>query len=243
VRRGEVPLPAFARLHAVEPAVTNGRFQRLVACVNRIEYSDGAEYCPADSAGWWPVDQEPRSLVEEVARELYYYARQGYVEDHPVRGRARVAPELAGAEWWVRLSRGSDDHPFHVDKSEILYNESGLLRHPYYGSVLYTGEVGGPTRLTNEWLLTAAVPGETVTDPYGFVAEREEVVGVGRGGDQRVDVKPFPNRYLLFPGWARHGVCPVPDESEIRRTVLLNWWCWRPPGLSDDPVFLPGEQA
>lgn len=240
--RDERPLPVFERTHAVDPAVTRERFERLVECVNRIPYEDDAEYCPTDSAGWWKIGTDPRCLVEEVARELHYYVRQSYRETDDYGSLRRVAPELVGAEWWVRLGRCSDDHPFHVDKSERLYEETGLVRHPYYGGVLYTGDVGGPTRILNEWLLTERVPGEQRVSPgSGFVVPAEKIVGTRSAGNgDLVDVHPKPNRYLIFPGWARHGVCPT-KGSGVRRTVLFNWWCWEPPGMKKDPVFLPGE--
>jgi hypothetical protein len=253
VRRSEWPTPHYERTHAIEPAVTPDLFARLVEVLEAISYDDDADYCPAGSAGWWPVDpdlepheQKAVSLVQRVARELLVYAEKSYREPHPL-GQRRVAPQIVGAEWWLRQGRCSDDHPYHVDKSEVLYEEAGLVRHPYYGSVLYTGNVGGGTHLVNQRLITEQVEGaEPRTDcPPGYTSHPEKIVGYdppdGECGEG-VTVEPSPNRYLLFPGWARHGVRPT-EGSEIRRTVLFNWWCWEPPGLNKDLIYLPGEEA
>jgi hypothetical protein len=255
VDRSERPIPEFDRTLTIEEAVNEYIFSDLKTLVSRIPH-EGNDYCSKANTGWWPIDpqldakdQVTRCLVEEVARELLPYVSEPYLQEDG----QRVAPVLVGAEWWCRLTYCREEHEWHFDKSEILWETEGLFRHPYYGSVLYMDDKGGATVVVDQRVITKmrdpdkeAQVWVDLEDPGAkIVAEQEEVVGMDpvleETGEARAKLtEPKRNRFLRFPGWARHGVLPTEDDGS-RRTVLFNWWCWKPPGLTSEPTYLPGE--
>jgi len=57
-------------------------------------------------------------------------------------------------------------------------------------------------------------------------------------GDEAIAVFPWPGRYLMFPGDRVHGVLHAKEQEHADRiTFLVNYWPYRPPGLSNTPVL------
>ena len=155
----------------------------------------------------------------------------------------RVPPlRLAGVEWWLSRMRTSDVQvDFHRDRDEALFARTGAERHPAVSSVLFLGRARGGLLL--------------VTDAPAN--ERNPARAPDRlDGDL---VRPWPNRFAIFPGDATHGVLDARNAVPVRRltpatplrlALVVNWWRARPEGV---PRFaeaaryrslaLPGEST
>lgn len=187
--------------------------------------------------GWWPCEPglsdhpQVRSLGEKVAAALIGYVELatealGYRDESGVK----AWPALVGAEWWVRAARSDDPHHWHIDKDEGAWNRpqgERALYMPVWASVLYIGEQGGPTILTDQ----APVMSDDGQDVLRFDPDDERA--------QNIAEHPEPNKFLIFPGWSRHGVAP--EGTGIRHTILFNWWDRRPALAPAEATLLPGE--
>ena len=59
---------------------------------------------------------------------------------------------------------------------------------------------------------------------------------IGLDGPILASEYPEANKYMIFPGQARHGVLPV-NEAGARRVVLLDWWTRRPANMHSEPLL------
>lgn len=218
------PLQTFSVRNALEPEL----FRELAELV--LPIPPGEQICDKSQTGWWDL-RPPRSLVERVALALTEYVEPALrALRHHMRRSGRSVPSLAGAEWWVRAVESDEPHQWHIDKDEAAWNrppDERELLVPVFGSVLYLSYTGGPTVIADQ---APVVEGRDIT---GFDPPDES--------DPPIYAEaPEANKYIIFPGWARHGV-GMASTPETRHTVLFNWWDRRPNELPAEPKLLPGE--
>lgn len=119
----------------------------------------------------------------------------------------------------------------HTDKCAALLPLDGeqCVReaHPVVSSVLYLSAEGGPTVLFDQ----------TLERPSGAGAEGAAAEPRPAAPAQALVCAPAENRMLLFDGRLLHGVLHRPGgpAAGLRRTLLINWWAERPPGVADAP--------
>jgi hypothetical protein len=141
--------------------------------------------------------------------------------------RARVAAlrrrDLLGVEWWLSRMRTSDVQvDFHRDRDEVLHARRGRVVHPALTSVLFLNRCRGG-------LLA-------VVDRPPDDANPARAPGVLDGDLAR----PWPNRLVVFPGDATHGVLDARNAvphgrlrraTPLRLAIVMNWWTRRPFGV------------
>lgn len=209
--------------HALQSTV----FHTLRRVVEEVPLTDTV--CDQANTGWWPAEQKPRCFVERIADYLLPLVAKSYLRVAHGQ-KERVGPQVVGVEWWLRIAPCQVEHDMHCDKDEVLWDTERKIRHPYYGSILYLSDAGGPTVICDQ-----AMTLDEAGAPDGFDPPECQ-------DDSVLVVDPKPNMFVMFPGWARHGVA-AQNSTGVRRTLLLNWWCERPRGMPDTPVFLPGERG
>ena len=229
--RNAVPDPPWEQIQVYEDALPPELFAEFRALIDPVSHETG-DYCSKENTGWWKLDSAPRSIAERVAQHLFKYVDRSYLQDDRFGQRRLVAPVLAGAEWWARLTYLLEEHEPHFDKDERRWEQAGQgeLVHPYYGSILYMGEAGGATVILDQRAITEGAK-IVATDPPLEETDNCRVCVI----------QPKPNQYAIFPGWARHWVEPV-DAVGSRRTVLYNWWCQEPWQMPTTPTYIPGEK-
>jgi hypothetical protein len=131
--------------------------------------------------------------------------------------------DLAGVEWWLSRMRTSDVQvDFHQDRDEALFHRSGRVVHPTFSSVLFLNRCRGGLLV--------------VVD-----APVNEANAARAPDDLDADlVRPWPNRFVLFPGTVTHGVLDannaipfrrLPAPTPLRLALVMNWWKRRPVGV------------
>ncbi len=137
----------------------------------------------------------------------------------PAPSRRRVA----GVEWWLSRMRTSDVRvDFHRDRDEALFARTGVTAHPACSTVLFLGRCRGGLLA-----VTDAPPDEAnpACAPDPLEADL---------------VRPWPNRLVLFPGDATHGVLDarnaiptgrLPWPTPLRLALVMNWWRRKPEGV------------
>jgi hypothetical protein len=154
------------------------------------------EYNEYQSNGYFSyvfqLDQSPRNLIEQTILETFKLLQREFPE---------LASKIKVAEWWAHARPHSLGHQLHYDSE----NEGqGKVRHPLLSSVLYlSGEVGGPTLLTNQKL-------------GGDLADKGWMIF------------PKVNRLGVFDANHLHGVIPgkgVTKSIHDRRiTFMIGFW-------------------
>jgi len=141
--------------------------------------------------------------------------------------RARVPRpprgDFAGVEWWLSRMRTSDVQvDFHRDRDEVLFGRTGKTVHPAAGSVLFLNRCRGGLLAVLDAPANDANP---ACAPDDFDADL---------------VRPWPNRFALFPGGATHGVLDANGDiphgrlarpAPLRLALVMNWWRRRPAGV------------
>jgi hypothetical protein len=146
------------------------------------------------------------------------------------------APHLAGVEWWVRLACLDEEPDPHFDKDENRWEQTGdgefegEMVHPLYSSILYLGDEGGATVIVDQRAITEGVKIVALEPPLEDTEHCRAHV-----------VLPEPNKFVIFPGWARHWVMAAEGEGS-RRTLLFNWWTQEPWQMPTSPVLITGEK-
>ena len=113
---------------------------------------------------------------------------------------AKVDVDYAGFEYWTNplISGARDDLPWHYDKDESLYHNTGELRTPYMGMVYYAHK-------------------ELPTGGY---------LEVERTNGEYERIEPQPNRLIVFDPSIIHRVTKI--TSGVRRTFACNVWLDKP---------------
>jgi hypothetical protein len=159
---------------------------------------------------WFDFERAPADLVEQCITFLYPLAV-------PDAG-------CAGAEWWIRITRGDEPKCWHFDRDERLAELTGIVHHPKVASILYISAEGGPTLVTDQVL----IPTQVSTD------NSDHLSGVITTATRGALIIPSPNQLLTFPGQLRHCVLPRRTEPQgTRLTLLINWWLAQPHGLAE----------
>jgi hypothetical protein len=130
---------------------------------------------------------------------------------------------LAGVEWWLSRMRTSDVQvDFHQDRDEVLFGRTGKTVHPAVSSVLFLNRCRGGLLAVVDAPANDANPARA---PDDFEADL---------------VRPWPNRFALFPGDATHGVLDANGDiphgrlstpTPLRLALVMNWWPRRPAGV------------
>ena len=180
------------------------------------------------STWWYDPTQPPRFAIEEAIQSLSHQ----FITNH-------VTGDITGAEWWVQHRHSNAPQHFHFDtdvgrhalsskqedtQEDTNANELPILRCPSLSSVLYLTECGGPTVIFGQR--------PTVSD---WTQQLELVPEEATECDIMF---PRTNRYMIFRGDMLHGVMPssvessvesVENETTMRTTLLVNWWCGKKP--------------
>ena len=149
----------------------------------------------------------PAALPEEAILALWPRV--------PVPRRA-----VRGVEWWLSRMRTSDVQvDFHQDRDEALFARTGRLRHPACSSVLFLNRCRGGLLAVCDAPANDANPARAPDRLDGDV------------------VRPWPNRFVTFPGDATHGVLDAAGRipagrlaraTPLRLALVMNWWSHRP---------------
>ena len=110
----------------------------------------------------------------------------------------------AGIEYWnniMSVDGKKQDLPWHFDKDEHLYNNTGELQTPYVGSVYYAHKT---------------LPSE------GYLEIKR-----GEGDMEFERIQPVPNRLVIFDSGTIHRVTPVTGGG-VRRCFATNIWVNKP---------------
>ncbi len=149
--------------------------------------------------GWWnsPADTVKKRLIQYIWGENSPYPR----------------PHAAGFEYWVGVFSEDgerDELPFHFDKDEHWYKQTGEIVSPVIGTVFY--------------------PWENDIDG-GYL----EIYSQGRSAEPE-RLEPKHNRLVIFPaGHHAHRVTKV--TRGIRRAIAINLWDKEPSGLAAGDLF------
>ena len=147
------------------------------------------QWLSADDATSMPY----RSVWDQIAAHIWMYidARQ-YIE----------LGSFEGIEHWTNIMSadgyGTPDLPLHYDKDEYLWRETGEIRVPKIGSVLYAHD----------------------NQPEGGYLELLDENGVSER------IAPIPNRLIIFPSGLPHQVTAT--TSGIRKVFATNIWHTKP---------------
>ncbi|CAE8620869.1 unnamed protein product [Polarella glacialis] len=152
---------------------------------------------------WLPREAQPKTAAEVAGRAL-------------LKLLGHKPEEFVGIEWWCRNQSAIMGAHFHYDtalsvpgSSHREVEERTDFRRPTYSSVLYLGDVGGPTVVLDQ---VADRSGHSPPVPHAGCS-----------------VATKRNRYLAFPGELRHGGVSFGSHSgvdcrEPRFVILYNFW-------------------
>ncbi|CAJ1452064.1 unnamed protein product [Effrenium voratum] len=151
------------------------------------------------STFWLDRRAEPRTAAEVAGRILLKLA-------------GKDPDDFAGIEWWGRNQCARMGAHFHYDTAISGCESDDPAPRPVFSSVLYLGDVGGPTVILQQ-----------VADGGCHVPAVP-----ARGWA----VATVANRWLCFDGRLRHGACSFglrePRANEQRQVLLYNYWKLRP---------------
>ena len=112
----------------------------------------------------------------------------------------RSYEERKGIELWTHLlgpNEKDNGLDWHIDKDEKLYEETGKIKTPLYGSIFYCHQE--INLIDDMGMLELGTPPEI---------ER---------------IKPLPNRLVIFKSNTPHRVTPG-TQSSPRRSIISNLW-------------------
>lgn len=158
----------------------------MIVVDNFLSDSDFKEFNKAwasvPTGTWLDVGDDPPSILAECAVLLWKFFNPKHVD------------VISGYEYWTNTLSQVQPLDWHYDKDEALWELTGEIVTPVYGSVLYgEGEVTG-----------------------GYLEVQHD-----DGEVERIQHKP--NRAIFFDaGKDLHRVSPV--KSGLRRTLACNIW-------------------
>jgi hypothetical protein len=171
--------------------------------------------------------------LEETYRRTFWFdfgPPAAVAEEAILALRPRVAGSLpsglAGVEWWLSRMRTNDVQvDFHRDRDEVLFGRTGRVVHPELSSVLFINRCRGGLLAVLDAPPNDANPARA-PDSLAVAADL---------------IRPWPNRFVVFPGHLTHGVLDarngvprgrLPAPTPLRLALVLNWWTRRPAGVS-----------
>lgn len=151
---------------------------------------------------WYAKDTPPASIWEYVAIQMW--------KDQPIL----QAEDFAGFEIWCNILTPEGPLTWHVDKDQILYEQTGKVSLPMYGSVWY----GYPHEFTGGYLELLKYDTNTWPD-HVDVPDPDSI--------ERIEAEY--NRLVVFNASKFHRVSPI--HSGARVTLAVNVWK-EPPGAA-----------
>jgi len=163
-----------------------------------------------DAMLWMDYGAAPKNIWEELAVKIW--------KSHPVIQQQLQEEEgaatFAGYEYWCNMLRPEIPLNWHVDKDEILLEESEntQLKTPYMGSVLY----GYPHQFTGGYLEVFPSTPDKIPDPDHYADLADHV--------ERIQARYNRLVFLNVSEW--HRVTPL--TSGTRYTLAVNLWKEKP---------------
>lgn len=150
------------------------------------QFNDPAMWAEENSGdlAWLPVDAPVHNVMQVVAKRLW-----NFFDPHHVNNTGAI-----GYEYWYNILWRENGLKWHYDKDEKHWRDTGEIKIPIYGAVLY--------------------PSHEVDGGYLEI----------ENGRQEVErIAPVPNRAIFFSaGEDRHRVSPIRDG--LRKTFACNLW-------------------
>ncbi len=191
-----------------EDALPRTLHERLLTAVLAVGDEKPQGKSSYSTTFWYPNDRPPGNIAEETVIAL--------------RDIAQPPPECIGAEWWLGRLPFGKKLSMHFDRDLSLSRKAGKQVFPVLGSVFYLNDFpSSPTIITDQ------VPGpdgksKSPSSPHLTTA-----------------AAAHSNNYIVFPGNRLHGVIPDStklhsglkegeEPSELRLTLLVNYWHCRP---------------
>jgi len=144
---------------------------------------------------WYDKNKPPSSVWEFLAIQMW--------KDQPFLEQE----DFAGFEIWCNVLTPEGPLTWHIDKDQLLYEQSGELSLPLYGSVWY----GYPHEFTGGYLELLKYDSDSW--PPGMDEPDPDIV-------ERIDAEY--NRMVVFNASKFHRVSPV--YSGARVTLAVNVW-------------------
>jgi hypothetical protein len=201
------------KIHLIKHALPAPLFERLVHAIKMLGTERTEDMGSYSTTFWFGLGAQPTNIVEECVSRLRTLVRPG--------------PQCVGMEWWLGRLKYGESLPFHTDRDRSLRKQTGEVVHPLWSSILYL----------NHFPCSPTIVLDQVLSPDGKSWIPPEPKH-GRSLD------PIPNDYVVFRGDLRHGVVadeerakapepvngpgPTQEHSELRLTLLINYWDRRP---------------
>jgi hypothetical protein len=201
------------KIHEITHALPMPLFERLVHAISMTGTERTENMGSYDTTFWFVQGAQPANIVEECISRLSAFVRPG--------------PRCIGMEWWLGRLKYGESLPFHTDRDRSLRKQTGEIVHPLWSSILYL----------NRYPSSPTIVLDQVWSPAGhsWIPPKPKH---GRS------LEPIPNHYVIFRGDLRHGVvanetgakaaarvggpAPARECSELRLTLLINYWDRRP---------------
>jgi len=225
------------KIYVIKHALPTPLFERLVQVVKMIGTERTENMGTYDTTFWFSLGTQPANIVEECVSRLRTLVQPG--------------PQCIGMEWWLGRLKHGESLRLHTDRDRSLRKLTGKVVHPLWSSILYLNQFpSSPTIILDQVLSPDEKSWIPPTPKHGR------------------SVDPIPNDYVVFRGDLRHGVVaneataaasepvdsagPAQPQSELRLTLLVNYWDRRPmppncrdydgtiyPAISNERIDLP----
>ncbi|NKB51077.1 MAG: hypothetical protein GKR97_02435 [Rhizobiaceae bacterium] len=197
-----------ADIQLFEGALPKALHQRLLSAMLAVGEEKPRGKSSYSTTFWYPDEQAPSNVAEEAVVAL--------------RDIAQPPSECIGAEWWLGRLPFGKKLSMHFDRDLSLSRKAGKQVFPILGSVYYLNDFpSSPTIITDQ------VPGPDGKSKSPTIAHLTTAAAA------------HSNNYVVFPGDRLHGVIPDStklhpgmkegeEPSELRLTLLVNYWHCRP---------------
>lgn len=163
---------------------------------------------------WYPLDREPRNVVEEVVRNHLHALLPSPERD-----------AVVGVEWWLgRLAWPYAAHfEFGAHQDFGAHPETGALESPLCSSVFYLTTVeDGPLVVFRD---EPSRRGRETASEHHFPTENTFAVFPGHLWHAILSCEDL-------------GLSPPPPSPMLRMTMTVNWWTYRPSSEVSPPMKL-----
>jgi len=201
------------KIHEITHALPTPLFERLVRAIRMTGTERTENMGSYNTTFWLGRGAQPANIVEECISRLRTFVRPG--------------PQWIGMEWWLGRLKYGESLPFHTDRDRSLNKQTGEIVHPLWSSILYLNRFPSSPTIVLDQVLSP--------DGHSWIPPKPK---------HGSSLEPIPNHYVVFRGDLRHGVVadetrakaaesvdrsgPTPECSELRLTLLINYWDRRP---------------
>src|SRR6266404_4224803 len=201
------------KINLFKDALPKAHFRRLGRAVHAVGTERMENMGSYNTTFWFPIGVNPTNIVEECISKLYALVRPG--------------PDCIGMEWWLGRLKFGEGLAFHTDRDRSLRHQTGEIVHPLWSSILYLNRFPSSPTIVLDQVLSS--------DGHSWIPPKPK---------HGSSLEPIPNHYVVFRGDLRHGVVadetrakaaesvdrsgPIPECSELRLTLLINYWDRRP---------------